>query len=157
MAKKKSKQPAPSAELRLAGTDPASKGKKWEVAKVWTTKLAKKFTPISLYFIQNYHRLPYPISAIEFTLIVHLISHKWDDAMPFPKVSTLAKKMLRSEAAVRGAARSLEKKKYLKRYMKRGKPNHFDLTPLFEALEKLYDADAAAKPAKRDHSVQLSA
>ncbi len=131
--------------LRLAGTEANSKRRSWDVTKVWTKKLGTPFTPVSSYFLANYHRLPYPITPTEFLLIVHLLKHKWDEAMPYPAIATLAKRMMRSEQAVRAAARSLEQKRYLFRHMRRGRTNHFDLKHLFEAVEKLYDADQAAK------------
>ncbi len=149
MAKKKLKKK--TGPLGIAGTKADGSRKSWAVKKVWTKKLGKQFTPVSTYFIGNYHRLPYPISSTEFSLIVHLLKFKWDEAMPFPAIGTLAKNMLKSDAAVRAAARSLERKKYLKRHMTRGRPNHFDLEPLFKAVEKLYDADKAAE-AKSDEA-----
>lgn len=128
--------------MKLAGTSATNhQEKRWDVCKVWTKKLGKPFTPVSSYFIENYHRLPYPINANEFLLIVHLLKYKWDEAMPHPAIPTLAKKMLKSEQAVRAAARGLERKEYLIRHIQRGKTNHFDLQPLFNAIEKLYDAD----------------
>ena len=139
--------------LGLAGTKADASSKSWAVEKIWTKKLAKQFTPVSTYFIGNYHRLPYPITSTEFLLIVHLLKFKWDEAMPYPAIRTLAKTMLKSDAAVRAAARSLEQKKYLKRHMTRGRPNHFDLEPLFKAVEKLYDADQAAE-AESDDTVK---
>ena len=143
MAKKKLKKK--TGPLGIAGTKADGSSKSWAVEKVWTKKLGKQFTPVSTYFLGNYHRLPYPISATEFLLIVHLLKFKWDDAMPYPAIRTLATNMLKSEAAVRGAARSLERKKYLVRHMTRGKTNHFDLEPLYKAVEKLMEADEAAE------------
>ena len=143
MANKKLKKT--TGPLGIAGTKADGSSKSWAVEKVWTKKLGKKFTPVSKYFLENYHRLPFPISATEFLFIVHLLKFKWDEAMPFPAIGTLAKNMLKSSTAVRAAARSLERKKYLKRHMTRGRPNHFDLEPLFKAVEKLYDADNAAE------------
>lgn len=142
---KKNKSVKKSGPLGLVGTAATAERKGWDVTKVWTKKLGKPFTAVSCYFLDNYHRLPYPITAVEFTLIVHLLKYKWDEAMPFPAIGTLAKKMLRSEQAIRGAARSLERKGYLRRHMTRGRPNHFDLDPLFKAIEKLYDADQVAR------------
>lgn len=131
-------------KLKLAGTAASSKsGKRWDIGKIWTPKLSKHFTPISTYFIENYHRLKYPINANEFLLIVHLFKYKWDEAMPRPAIPTLAKSMMKSEQAVRAAARSLQTKGYLYRHKNRGKPNRFDFSKLFEAIEKLYDEDKA--------------
>lgn len=140
--------PPPVPDLSLAGTD-ANTGE-FSVDKVWSKKLGKKFTPISHYFIQNYHRLKYPINPNEFTLIVHLFSYKWDEAMPYPAVSSLATQMGKSKQAIRTMLRSLEEKEYIKRNMRHGHRSHYDLRPLINAVEKLYDEDIAAKRAKAE-------
>src|SRR4051812_39597885 len=87
-----------------------------EIAKRWTPRLvANGWTPISDYFIENYHRLKPAISTCEFVFIVHLMRHKWDERHPRPAFGTLAKRMGISSTAVRNHARSLEKKHYLRR------------------------------------------
>ena len=144
MAKKASRRAGRNPNLRLAGTAAPAPRKGWRVTNVWTKKLGKSFTPVSSYFLDNYHRLKYPITAVEFLLVVHLLKYKWDEAMPVPAIRTLAKCMMRSEQAVRAAARSLERKGYLRRHMTRGETNRFDFAPLFAALEELYDADFGA-------------
>lgn len=139
-----------TAPLALAGTEANTDKKgRWKVENIWTKKLGKQFTPVSSYFLANYHKLKYPITPTELAVIVHLLRFKWDEAMPFPSMTTLAKCIGRSDQAIRTAARSLEDKKYLVRYMERGKPNHFDLNPLFEALEELYDQNIAEEKANR--------
>ena len=93
VTKKKVSKKNPS--LKLTGTEATGKQeKRWDTCKVWTKKLGKPFTPVSSYFIENYHRLRYPINANEFLLIVHLLKYKWDEAMPRPAIPTLANKML---------------------------------------------------------------
>ena len=143
--KTKKKRTKKRPDLKLAGAIANNGRPTWDVSKIWTKKLGKPFTPVSSYFLDNYHRLAYPITPTEFVVIVHLLKYKWDEEMPFPAIATLAKKMGRSEQAVRAAARSLEDKGYLVRHMTRGRPNRFDLKPLFEAVEKLYDDDQAAE------------
>ena len=64
--------------LRLAGTEATkTRNKRWGVQEVWTKKLGKRFTPVSSYFIENYHRLPDPINANEILLLIHLLKYKW--------------------------------------------------------------------------------
>jgi len=65
--------------------------------------------------------------------------------MPFPKIGTLAKRMLRSEQSVRTALRSLENKGYLRRQMRSGRTNLFDFQPLFNKLEKMMEEDKTIK------------
>ena len=146
----------PTSTLKLVGTDSSQGNPRWSVTKVWTAKLGKPFTPVSCYFLDNYHRLKYPITPTELAFILHLLRYKWDEAMPFPAMKTIATKIGRSEQAVRTAARNLESKGYLVRHMKRGSPNHFDLRPLFVAVEKLFDDDEGAKAPKRRRSRNLS-
>ena len=81
-------------------------------------------------------------------LIIHLMRHKWDSKMPFPGSKLLAKRMGISATAVRGHARSLERKGYLKRIKRTGTTNKFDLSPLFRALEAYLDTVEAEKKAK---------
>jgi len=68
------------------------------------------------------------------------MAFKWDGDMPYPAFKTLAKRMLMKDAQARNIARSLQRKEYLKRHIRVSQTNRFDLTPLFRALEKLYDA-----------------
>ena len=75
--------------------------------------------------------------------IIQLVLHKWDDKMPYPGFKTLAKRMLIGDTQARNLARSLGTKNYLKRNMRVGQTNRFDLSPLFLALEKLYDSGQA--------------
>jgi DNA-binding MarR family transcriptional regulator len=75
------------------------------------------------------------ITSPEAMLIIHLMSHKWDHKNPFPTFARLAGRMSMSETAARGHARSLEKKKLLRRIKRPGRSNEFDLTPLFQRLE----------------------
>lgn len=78
-------------------------------------------------------------------LIIHLMLHKWTNEPPYPAFKTLAKRMGISDTAVRGHARSLEFKKYLKRQKRVNDTNLFYLEPLFDALEKMRAADLKTK------------
>lgn len=110
----------------------------------WTKKLMKDgYTPISNSFLEQYHCLKPEITHGEAMFIIHLLYYKWDDEMPYPGFKTLAKRMLIKDPQARNLARSLETKKYLRRHMRVGQTNRFDLMPLFLALEKLYDRKMA--------------
>jgi hypothetical protein len=112
------------------------------IAKRWTPTLIKGgFTPVSTYFIDNYHRLAPTLSSLEAMLVIHLMRYKWDERHPHPTFATLSKKMGVTPTATRNHARSLEKKRFLNRLATQGSPNEFDLKPLFDALERLYLAD----------------
>lgn len=120
------------------------KSRSWVPSSSGTENSAKAFsflrdgwTPVSDFFLDNYWKLEPRVKGAEVLLIVHLLRYKWDADAPFPAFKTLAKKMGVSSTAVRNHARSLELKGYLRREMRVGSTNRFDLTPLFKALEKL--------------------
>jgi DNA-binding IclR family transcriptional regulator len=120
-----------------------------DIAKRWTPTLVKSgFTPISNYFIENYHRLVPALTSLEAMLVIHLMRFKWDERHPHPTFGTLSRRMGVSPTATRNHARSLQKKRFLNRLSNDGGPNSFDLTPLFDALERLYLADVAAHKVK---------
>ena len=73
--------------------------------------------------------------------VIHLLQHKWGEDAPFPSLTTIAKRMGVSSGAVRGYARSLERKGYLKREGTTGKPNKYHLEGLFRALESRWLED----------------
>ena len=115
-----------------------------EVAARWTPDLVKEgWTPISDFFLRNYHRLD--ISSTEAILIVHLMSHKWDSQHPYPGFKSLAERMGVGATQIRSHARKLQMNGLLKREFRTGTTNRFDLTPLFRRLEALRVADRAAK------------
>ena len=107
-----------------------------KIEQRWTKALAARFTPVSDVFLENYSKLAPPIKPIEAMFIVHLLSFKWDRGHPFPSFGKVAGYMGISTAAVRGYARALESKGYLKRLAVVGSTTRFDLNPLFLALEK---------------------
>jgi hypothetical protein len=146
-----------AAKLKLVNAK-ASVAKR-DVAKRWTAKLAKGgFTPVVMTFLEHYARMTPPLTTPEAMLVIHLMSFKWDDAMPWPAFKTLAKRMGISATAVRNHARSLEtRKKYLVRHKRVGQPNLFDLTPLFTALEKVQAAEEQRKAAEQKRTRRAGA
>lgn len=115
----------------------------------WTERLGRYFTPVSDYFLENYHRLrPHPnargLNSAEAMLIIQLMSFKRDHRAPFPSHKTLAERMGMSERMVRQHARALVDQGYLQCERKTaGGVNRYHLEPLFAALEKLMDEDAS--------------
>lgn len=95
------------------------------------------FTPVSTFFLENYHRLLPPITHAEAMFIIHLIRYKWSSSAPYPGFKTIAKQMGISTQMARNHARNLEQKKYLRREMQIGSTNRFHLEPLFIELSKL--------------------
>lgn len=115
-----------------------------QVAHRWTARLAAaRWTPVSDYFLKNYHRMK--ITHTEAMVLIHLISFKWDLSAPFPALGTIAKRMGITPTSVRTHLRRLEGKGFLYRQMKVGTTNRFHFDGLFNALEKMMDADKATE------------
>jgi hypothetical protein len=72
--------------------------------------------------------------------------HKRDERAPFPGYKTIAQRMGVSVKYARKIAVDLESKKLLRRVVRIGTTNRFDLTPLFDALAKHVVEAAKAKP-----------
>jgi helix-turn-helix protein len=97
-------------------------------------------------FLQHYARLkPYPLTSGEALFVLHLMEFKWDEDAPFPGYKTLAVRMGISDKMARRHAQSLETKGYLRRVIRTGQTNQFDLTPLFDLLQKVHAEDVARK------------
>jgi len=129
----------------VAGTSlpvpPPKKGDRYRVAARWSEKLAKRgFVPVVADFLEQYHALkPYPLTHSEAMFIVHLMSYKWDESAPYPGYKTIAKKMGISHKSARRYAQSLEQKGYLRRQVRVGATNRFELKALVAAVEKKAD------------------
>ena len=88
-------------------------------------------------FLRHYSQLqPVSLTHGEALFVLHLMEFKWDAAEPFPSYSTLASRMGISTKMVRRYARTLETKGFLRRMIRTGNTNRFDLGPLFDALLK---------------------
>lgn len=137
--------PPPLRTISIQMPDPTSAPNPTrEISKRWTPALiADGFTPVSDFFLKNYHSLKPPIKATEAMFLVHLMSHKWDNSAPFPSFSTIAARMGVTAAAARGYARNLEKSGYLTRVQRIGQTNRFLVEPLFRALERLRENQMA--------------
>jgi DNA-binding MarR family transcriptional regulator len=117
----------------------------WGVEKRLTPALAAHgFTAVPTTFLENYTSLE--ITSAEAMVIVHLLSYKWSEKHPFPRLGLLAKKMGLTETSVRTHTRKLEQKKLLRRVSRPGHSNAFDLTPLFKRLEEKLEEVQAAEP-----------
>src|SRR5258707_947806 len=103
------------------------------VGERWTPLLMSKgWTPLSNFFLENYHRLQPSVTHAEVLLIIHLIFHKWDKNSPFPSLRKIAERMSISSTSIRNHVRSLEAKGYLRREYRTAQTNIFHLDGLFE-------------------------
>ena len=124
-----------------------------DIAARWTPHLATMgWTPVSNYFLANYHRLK--ISSIEAMVVIHLISYKWSAAAPYPSLAKIAKKMGLTTTSVRSHVRNLEKRRLVVRESKSGSTNRFHFDGLFEQLESLLRADER-ELASADHDYDI--
>ena len=93
------------------------------------------YVPVPVEFLRHYARLkPYSLTSGEALFVIHLMEFKWDNASPFPSYKTLAARMGVSDKMARRHAQSLEQKGYLRRIVRVGQTNRFNLTLLFDAL-----------------------
>lgn len=121
---------------------------KYQASKRWTADLvADGFTPVSIFFLDNYAKLVPPITHAEAMLVIHLMRYKWTENAPYPGFKTIAAQMGISAQMARQHARSLDQKNYLNRVMQVGATNKFDLSPLFAALTKLRHRTVGKAPA----------
>lgn len=108
----------------------------------------KGYVPVPVLFLELYSRLkPFSLTSGEAMFVLNLMQFKWTKDAPFPGYKKLAAQMGISHKMARTHAKSLEDKKLLKREMRVGQTNRFDLIPLFDALAK-----AAQQMSKKRHS-----
>jgi DNA-binding MarR family transcriptional regulator len=119
-------------------SDERPKKKKFSPALAWSPVLARtRYVAVVHGFLDHYASLkPYSLTIGEAMFVVHLMRYKWGEDSPFPGYKTLAKQMGVSDKMVRRYAKSLEAKGFLKRELRQANTNRFDLTPLFQALER---------------------
>jgi hypothetical protein len=108
---------------------------------------AKGFVPVPVHFLELYAQLkPFPLTAGEAMFILHVMQFKWGDEAPFPGYKRIAAQMGISHKMARTHAKSLETKRLLRREMRVAQTNRFDLTPLFDALNKIASGAKKSKP-----------
>ena len=112
--------------------------------------LADGFVGVPVLFLKHYaHLKPFSLTQSEAMFVVQLMAFKWDAAAPFPGYKRLAGRMGISVKRARQIGQSLSTKKLLRRKVRVGNTNIFDLSPLFDALLVAAREDLAARAAKR--------
>jgi DNA-binding MarR family transcriptional regulator len=135
-----------SDEAPPAAPRPRSYASRWKHA----TLLQGGYLVVPTAYLRHYaHLKPYSLTSGEALFVLHLMEFKWDADAPFPGYKTLAARMGVSDKMARRHAQNLETKGYLRRVMRTGQTNRFDLTPLFDALEKVNALDQAKAPRRR--------
>lgn len=108
--------------------------------------LAGGYLVVPSVFLRHYSRMkPYSLTHGEALFVLHLMEFKWDQAAPFPSYATLSRRMGVSIKMVRRYAQALEEKRYLKRVVRTGNTNRFDLTPLFDKLLQVVEAESTGR------------
>jgi hypothetical protein len=117
-----------------------SAARRWRHAEL----LEDGFVIAPTFFLRSYALMkPFSLTHGEAMFVLHLMQFKWDENAPFPSYARIARQMGVSAKQAQRYAASLEQKKYLKREVRVGTSNRFDLTPLFDALKELRQRQAA--------------
>jgi len=118
------------------------------------------FVVVPSTFLRLYaHLKPHRLTLGEAMFVLHLMEFKWGADDPFPGYATLAERMGVSIKMVRRHAQSLQAKKYLRREVRTGRTNRFDLSPLFDALLKAFQEErqhlTQSRTARSDFGQQM--
>jgi DNA-binding MarR family transcriptional regulator len=132
--------------------DKAKERPRRSIARRTTERLVSRgFCAVPSFFLKNYHRLPPAVpggrqlTSTEAMFIIHLLDHKWDEQAPFPSLEMLSVRMGVTSRALRKAVAHLEACGLLERSPGPRRKNRYDLTKLFEALERIMDEDSAPR------------
>lgn len=137
----------PIRQTQSAEVNQRSFGARWKHLELFE----RGYVPVPIYFLEHYAQLkPFCLTVGEAMFVLHLMQFKWDENAPFPGYKRIAAQMGISDKMARAHAKSLETKKLLIREMRVSQTNRFDLTPLFDALNK---AAAKSKKLKRIQKV----
>jgi hypothetical protein len=118
------------------------------------------FIAVPTAFLRHYaHLKPNRLTLGEAMFVLHLMEFKWGADDPFPGYATLAERMGVSVKMVRRHAQNLQTKKYLRREIRSGRTNRFDLSPLFDALLGAVQDEKSrrvrSRRARRDFSQEM--
>ncbi len=114
-----------------------AKKKARSVAERWTPALARKgYTPLVAAFVEYACRRHSArsgglgLTPVQAMIVIQLMYHKWDRAMPRPAVGTLAVRLGVTETTIRSNLDALVRRRLLRKHLQPGRPSYYDLTPL---------------------------
>jgi DNA-binding transcriptional regulator YhcF (GntR family) len=84
-----------------------------------------------------------PLKSSEILLAIHILSFKWNEEHPFPAIETLAQRMGMNVRSIRKLLTSLEQAGLVTRLQVPRRANRYDLSQLFQAIERLADEQVA--------------
>lgn len=103
---------------------------------------------------------PHALNSGKALFVINLMAFKWDEEAPSPGYKTLAARMGISDKMAHRHAQSLEIKGYLSRQIRTGQTNRFDLTPLFDALQRAHAEERRGRrrraPRRDDNAAQTT-
>lgn len=139
------------AELDAAAVEPlaATARKRRSYADRWKHPelVSDGYLVVPTAFLRHYSQLkPFSLSTGEALFVLHLMAFKWDENAPFPGYKILATRMGISDKMVRRYAKDLETKGFLRRQIRIGRTNRFDLTPLFDKLRDANREERRTRP-----------
>ena len=75
------------------------------------------------------------ITATQAMLVLQIMAYKWDERLPFPSISKIAKHLGIGVSQVRAHLQRLEKAGLLKRRYRKGRSTEYDFSELLRKLE----------------------
>lgn len=101
------------------------------------------YIPVPISLLKHYRNIKDGVGLTppELLFVLHLLEFKWTPARPFPSYARLAKNMGVGVKMARRYAKQLEDKGFLRREIRQGNTNQFDLEPLFDALLVVSEPD----------------
>jgi hypothetical protein len=112
--------------------------------------LVEGFVAVPTSFLTGFSCIrPYGLSIAEALFVLELMVFKWDAKNPYPSYGTIAERMGVSTAYARKLARSLETKGYLRRTVREGQTNQFNLQPLFERFAEAAEQKAKSRKSRK--------
>jgi DNA-binding transcriptional regulator YhcF (GntR family) len=114
--------------------------KKYSIADQWgeTVGIFKAgFLSVPTRFLRGYALTKPSLSTEEAMFLLQLMTFKWGVDQPYPSLPRIGRMMGVSARTASRYASTLEKKGYLKRVQREGTTNQFDLTGLFERINRM--------------------
>ncbi len=101
----------------------------------WAGTKKYGYVQLGTFFLDHVQQLK--ISDGELVLIVQILRYSWEGKLPFPGVSTLAKKIGKTTRTVQLRMHALRDKKLVKVVSRPGTSNVYDFEPMFDQLRAL--------------------